>query len=67
MARAAQGGGAVTIPGGVEELWRCVAEGRGLSRQRYGGDLNSISNLNDYMILFYVRLNIYICIYIASI
>ena len=29
MAQAAQGGGAVAIPGGVEELWRCGTEGRG--------------------------------------
>ena len=29
MARAAQGGGGVTVPGGVQELWRCGTEGRG--------------------------------------
>ena len=25
---AAQGGGGVTVPGGVQELWRCGTEGR---------------------------------------
>ena len=29
VAQAAQGGGAVTIPGGVQELWRCGTEGPG--------------------------------------
>ena len=29
VAQAAQGSGAVTIPGGVQELWRCGTEGRG--------------------------------------
>jgi len=27
--RGAQGGGGVTVPGGVQELWRCGTEGRG--------------------------------------
>jgi len=30
LAQAAQGGGGVTIPGGVQEMWRCGTEGRGL-------------------------------------
>ena len=31
LAQAAQGGGGgVTIPGGVQELWRCGTEGHGL-------------------------------------
>ena len=29
VAQAAQGGGGVTIPGGVQELSRCGTEGRG--------------------------------------
>ena len=29
MAQAARGGGGVTVPGGVPELWRCGTEGRG--------------------------------------
>jgi len=29
VAQAAQGGGGVTIPGGVQERWRCGTEGRG--------------------------------------
>ena len=29
LAQAAQGGGGVTIPGGVQEMWRCGTEGRG--------------------------------------
>ena len=29
MTQAAQGGGGVTVPGGVQETWRCDAEGRG--------------------------------------
>jgi len=28
--QAAQGGGGVTIPGGVQEMWRCGTEGHGL-------------------------------------
>jgi len=27
--QAAQGGGAVTIPGGIQEMWRCGTEGHG--------------------------------------
>ena len=30
LAQAAQGGGGVTVPGGVQEPWRCGTEGRGL-------------------------------------
>ena len=29
LAQGAQGGGGVTIPGGVQELWRCGTEARG--------------------------------------
>ena len=29
LAQAAQGGGGVTVPGGVQELWRCGTEERG--------------------------------------
>ena len=29
VTQAAQGGGGVTIPGGVQELWTCGTEGRG--------------------------------------
>ncbi len=29
VAQAAQGGGGVTVPGGVQEPWRCGTEGRG--------------------------------------
>jgi len=37
LAQAAQGGGALTIPGGVQELCRCGTEGRGLvGRQGWG-------------------------------
>ena len=38
LAQAAQGGGALTIPGGVQELCRCGTEGRGLvGMGRMGG------------------------------
>ena len=30
VARAAQRGGGVTVPGGVQETWRCGTEGCGL-------------------------------------
>ena len=29
LAQAAQGGGGVTVPGGVQEMWRCCTEGCG--------------------------------------
>ena len=38
MAQAAQGGGGVTIPGGVAELWRCGTEGRG----QWGVDMRGL-------------------------
>jgi len=49
VARAAQGGGGVTIPGGVQETWRCGTEGRG---QWAWWDLTVSSNLNDSMIRY---------------
>jgi len=33
---AAQGGGGVTVPGGVQELCRCGTEGRGDGRWMFG-------------------------------
>ena len=50
------GSGGVTVPGGVQELWRCGSEGRVCG---HGGDglvvgldnLRGISNLNSSMIL----------------
>ena len=50
------GSGGVTVPGGVQELWRCGSEGRVCG---HGGDglvvgidnLRGISNLNNSMIL----------------
>ena len=30
LSHAAQGSGGVTVPGGVQELWRCGTEGCGL-------------------------------------
>ena len=56
MAQVAQGGGGVTVHGGVQELCGCGTEGRG---QWYGADgvtaglviLMVFSNLNDSMIL----------------
>ena len=58
---AAQGGGGVTVPGGVPEPWRCGSEGRGQWAQWGGlgldlGILEVSSNLGDSMILgFYDR------------
>ncbi len=54
-----QDGGAVTIPGGVQELWRCGTEGRGQwawwgwvgGWTRWVGGLLLFSSLNDSMIL----------------
>ena len=56
MAQAAQGSGTVTIPGGVQEPWRCGTEGRGYG---HGGGvvgldwgiLEPFSNFNDFMIV----------------
>ena len=47
VAQAAQGGGAVTIPGGVQELWRCGTEGRGQRAWRgwAGVGLDGLSSL----------------------
>ena len=57
MAQAAQGGGGVTVPGGVQEMWRCGTEGHS-SLGRVGVDqqldwmiLAVLSNLSDSMIL----------------
>ena len=52
---AAQGGGGVTIPGGVPKLWGCGTEGRGQWAWRDGMELDVgisevFSNLNDPMI-----------------
>ena len=50
---AAQGGGGVSIPGGVPELWRCGTEGRGqwailvVGRQLDWMSLEVFSNFND--------------------
>ena len=56
LAQAAQGGGGVTVPGGVQELWRCGTEERGQWAWWDGleldfGILEVFSNLNDSMIL----------------
>ena len=57
MAQAAQGGGGVTAPGGVQEAWRCGTEGCGQwVILVVGGQLDYMilevfSNLNDSMIL----------------
>ena len=54
---AAQGGGGVTIPGGVAKPWECGPEGRG-QWARWGGlgldfGISEVfSNLNDSVILF---------------
>ena len=55
MEWAVQGGGGVTIPGGVQETFRCCTEGHGLV-ENIGGRLNWMilevfSNLGDSMIL----------------
>ena len=53
---AAQGGGGVTIPGGVPQLWGCGTEGCG-QWARWGGlglglvSLEIFSNLNGSVIL----------------
>ena len=57
LAQAAQGGGRVTIPGGVPEPWRCGTEGHGQWVWWDGlgldlGTLEIISNLSDSMILW---------------
>ena len=57
MAQAAQGGGAVTVPGGVPEPCGCGTEDVG-SGHGGGGPvvglygLSDLSNLNDSMILY---------------
>ena len=57
LGQAAQGGGDVTIPGGVPELWGCGTEGRdSVSMVRVGQRLDLVtteisSDLNDSMIL----------------
>ena len=52
----AQGGGGVTVPGGVPELWGCGTEGRGQWARWRGlglglGISEVFSNLTDSMIL----------------
>ena len=56
VAQAAQGGGTVTVPGGVQELWRCGTEvcGQWVWWDGLGLDLMVsvvFSNLNDSMTL----------------
>jgi len=56
LTQAAQGGGGVTIPGNVQELWRCDSEGHGLWAWWDGlglglGIPEVFSNLSDSMIL----------------
>ena len=47
MGQAAQGSGAVTVLGGVQESWPCGTEGHG---SKVGGDdLRGLSNLYDSM------------------
>jgi len=52
LAKAAQGGGGVTVPGGVQEMCRCGTEGHGLWAWWCWGGLDLailevFSNLND--------------------
>ena len=59
MAQAAQGGGGVTVPGGVQELWRCGTEERGQWAWWNGleldfGILEVFSNLYDSLCLNYL-------------
>ena len=52
---AAQGGGGITIPGGVQELWECGTEGRGHGGGGLGLDwvISAVfSNLNDLQVAF---------------
>ena len=57
MEQAAQVGGGVTIPGGVQGTFGCCTEGRGLvgnigGRWMVGlGDLRGLSNLGNSVIL----------------
>jgi len=56
LAQAAQGGGGVTVPGGVQEPWRCGTEGHGQWAWLGGLVLDLVilevfSNLNESMIL----------------
>jgi len=52
VAQAAQGAGAVTVPGGVQETQRCGTEGRGQwARGLNWMVLEVFSNLHDTMIL----------------
>ena len=57
LAQAAQGGGGVTIPGGVPEPWRCGTEGCsqwawwGWADSWIWGLLMVFSNINDSVIL----------------
>ena len=59
LAQAAQGGGGVTVPGGVQETWRYGAEGRGLVGMVVMGwqldqmILDVFSNLNYSLILWF--------------
>ena len=62
LVQAAQGGGGVTIPGGVQEIFRCCTEGRGLVGSIGDGGwldcmiLEVFSDLGDSMMLLIVIL-----------
>lgn len=45
MERAAQGGDGVTVPGGVEETFRCCTGGHGLVGNIGGGWMVGLGNL----------------------
>ena len=59
LEQAAQGGGGVTIPGGVQKMCKCGTSGHGLAGMVVlGGWLDSMilevfSNLNESMILWF--------------
>jgi len=42
LTQAAQGGGGVTVPGDVQEMWRCGTEGCGLVGRVVGLDLRGL-------------------------
>jgi len=42
LTQAAQGGGGVTVPGDVQEMWRCGTEGCGLVGMVVGLDLRGL-------------------------
>ena len=45
LGQAAQGDGGVTIPGGVQKLWRCDTGGHGLGGQGGGGMMVGLDDL----------------------